>query len=234
MVSEESKKWSYLRDASWFCVLINIVSGLALLFVLNRGLQTNSDLKDRIQFLYQHEPLWALGWFTCSIASLATFYFFFCLNRAHQTESKNIYGLLKLTVLLATAGIVLDLSAQVIEMIILPYIAHHITTNIWNEFSSAVEQFLTMDRLAVGLTGYAANGLYTIATLLACWSTRNFYPKIVITAGSLVGITGLALSYFSVINSTSGLFWSNAVLMPCLLLWQGGIAIAAANYSKNA
>ena len=235
-MSDKSKNWYDLRNASWFCVFINSVSALALIGILNRGLQTNIDLSDRIQFIAHNQSIWAFGWFTCTMASLATFYFFFCLNNAHQTEDGKIYGLLKLALLLATAGIALDLSAQIIEMIVLPDLANRILISTASEYTSAVGQFLAMDRVAIGLTGYAANGFYTIATLLTCWSTRNFYPKIITITALAVGITGLVLSYFSLINYTNGLFWSNAILMPCLLLWQSGIATVSGNrgaQSKN-
>lgn len=225
--SGSARAWFDLRNACWLSIFIHALAGLSLIAILSHGLQTNDDLKNRIDFLAHNTAIWIIGWLTWNAAALSILYFFLCFNRASRSEAKNNHNLLKLSVFLVAAAIAIDLSAEAIEMLILPDLAHRITTNVWNESSQAVQQFLSMSRLAVGLTGYLANGLYTIATILACWSTRNLYPKVTIFLGSMVGISGLALSYFSLVDSTSGLYWSNVVLVPCILFWQTGIAIVA-------
>ena len=193
-VSSTAKPWFDLRNASWLSVFIHALAGLSLLTILSHGLQTNGDLKYRIEFIAHNASIWVGGWCIWNVAALSILYFFLCLSRAWESEDKDSHRLLKLSIFLATAAVAIDLSAEAI---------------------------------AVGLTGYFANGLYTIATILACWSTRNCYPKVIVLFGLLVGISGLALSYFSLADSTSGLFWSNVVLVPSLLFWQAGIALAS-------
>jgi hypothetical protein len=77
------------------------------------------------------------------------------------------------------------------------------------------------------LTGYLANGLYTLATVLAVWATRRVYAPWIWSAGFAVGVFGFAMSASALADSVTGLFWANAGLVPAIVVWQVGVAINA-------
>jgi hypothetical protein len=84
-----------------------------------------------------------------------------------------------------------------------------------------------MHRLAVLLSGYLANGLYSVTALMLTYSARYKYPRTVSVAGMLVGISGLALSAAALADSASGMFWCNVVLVPAILAWLAGVALCS-------
>ena len=75
------------------------------------------------------------------------------------------------------------------------------------------------------MSGYAANGLYSLTALILAWSARRAYPAWVWGAGLATGVFGLMLSVAAFLGSTGGMFWTNVLLVPCILLWLAGVAI---------
>jgi hypothetical protein len=95
-------------------------------------------------------------------------------------------------------------------------------------------RFLLVDRGAVLLTGFLANGLYTSAAAILALSSRRSYPLWTWSAGAAVGVAGTLLSLSALAGSTSGLFWTNAMLVPLLALWQLGVALASSSAARRA
>jgi hypothetical protein len=87
-----------------------------------------------------------------------------------------------------------------------------------------VEVFLIVHRLAVLLSGYLANGLYSLSVLILAWATRRAYPVWVWLAGVGTGCAGFMLSVAALKDSAAGMFWTNVLLVPLLLLWLAGVA----------
>ncbi len=52
------------------------------------------------------------------------------------------------------------------------------------------------------------------------------YPVWVWMAGGAVGFFGLMLSAAALMDSASGMFWTNVLLLPCILLWLAGVITA--------
>jgi len=77
------------------------------------------------------------------------------------------------------------------------------------------------------LSGYVANSLYTLAILFSIASTRADYQRWIVIAGALVVVAGAAISLTCLSGSVAGMFWSNALLVPCLVTWQVGVALDA-------
>ena len=172
-------------------------------FVLRHGLETTPELKDRLAFLINHRVLWTFGWFAWTIAALAILYFYFVFA-AHQRKSH-------FAVYLTVAALGPDLAAQAIEIGVLP--------------NAAPDLFLALHRVAVMLSGYVANGLYSVTALILVWGARHAYPAWVSIIGLAVGVFGIALSVAALLDSAGGMFWTNVFLVPCLLLWLAGVAI---------
>ena len=172
--------------------------------VLRRGLETNPDFQDRVMFLMNRRALWTFGWLTWTAAALSILYFYNAFAEAHQPA-------MRFAVFLAVAALGPDLAAQAIEMGVLPGLANR-------------ELFLSLHRASMMMTGFAANGLYSLTAFLLALSTRRAYPWWVWLAGVAVGMFGFALSAAVLLNSVAGMFWTNVVLVPTLLLWLAGVA----------
>ncbi|MBI3553892.1 MAG: hypothetical protein HY077_15460 [Elusimicrobia bacterium] len=203
-----------LSLSAWAALALHLVAGLSMLLILSRGLQTNGDLADRLQFLMDHRWLWALGWLPWTMAGASILVFYSCFAQAHSRE----LGILGwLAVCVALLAVACDWTAQGIEVFVLPGLAAR----------AATASFLRVHREAVLLTGGLANGLYTAAAGLLLRPTRSAYPRWTVGAGWGVVAFGAWLTAASLADSTPGLFWSNAGLVPCLMAWLAGTALSS-------
>ena len=118
------------------------------------------------------------------------------------------------------AALAPDLSSQAIEIGVLPTLASQALGP-----HGSPEIFLHLHRIAVLLSGYLANGLYSTSALILAWSARHIYPAWITAAGLAVAAFGFALSVAALMDSVAGMFWTNVFLVPSLLLWLGALAI---------
>ncbi|MGH9750404.1 MAG: thiol-disulfide oxidoreductase DCC family protein [Candidatus Polarisedimenticolia bacterium] len=216
--------WRRLSRAAFIALTLHLVAGLAMALVLRRGLETNADLLDRLRFLAEHAGLWRVAWLAWNAAALSIIYFYVAFARAHAGNGAPM----RVAVLLGAAGVVTDLCAEAIEMFALPALAAGALAG-----RGALSLFFSTHRLAVLLTGFLANGLYTVAAVVLCWAARRVYPRWTLAAGMGVGASGAWLSAAALLDSTAGMIWSNAVLIPCLALWQAGVAAAASVRARD-
>lgn len=207
-----------LRFASIVALLLHAVAAAAMALVLRYGLETNSNFQDRLLFIANHRTLWTCAWLTWTAAAIAILYFYLTFCSTHQLP--------RLAVLLTAAAIAPDLSAQAIEIGVLPGIAAHILNS-----NAGLDLFIALHRTAVMLSGYTANGLYSLSALILAFSARHTYPAWVSLAGIGTGCFGLALSGAALMDSASGMFWTNVLLIPSLLLWLAGVAYATTDNS---
>jgi hypothetical protein len=196
-----------LRRAAVIALFVHLVAGLCMAIILRRGLETNPDLPDRLAFVASHRLLWSAGWLSWTAAAIAILYFYIAFSDAHQLKSR-------FAVYLTVVALGPDLTAQAIEIGVLPGLAH-----------AAPESFLLMHRSAVVMSGYFGNGLYSLTALILVWSSRRVYPVWVSAFGFLVGIFGLMLSVTALMDSAAGMLWTNVVLVPSLLIWLAGVAL---------
>jgi hypothetical protein len=206
-----------LRVAAVFALGLHLIAGVLMAVVLRWGLETNPDVHSRMAFIVTHRAMWFVAWFSWTAAALGILYFYTSFAAAHQPS-------ISFAVLLSIAAIGPDLAAQAIEIGVLPSLAYRAL-----QTDSAPELFLQLHRIAVLLSGYLANGLYSLTALMLTLSTRDKYPDIVSLLGMIVGISGLALSAAALADSAAGMFWCNVVLVPAILLWLAGIAVFSAN-----
>jgi hypothetical protein len=197
---------SRLRRAALIAFVAHLVAGLAMALVLGRGLETTPGLEDRLAFIVNYRASWTMAWLTWSVAAIAILYYYAAFAEAHELE--------RFPVLLTIAALGPDLAAQAIEIGVLPGLA-----------ATSSEHFLTMHRVAVMLSGFLANGLYSLTALLLVWGARRAYPAWLSVIGFAVGIFGFALSAAALLNSVAGMFWTNVLLVPTLLLWLVGVAV---------
>jgi len=80
-----------------------------------------------------------------------------------------------------------------------------------------------LERSAVMITGFAANGFYTVGACLMAWRMRGVLPAWANAAGVAVGGAGGALSVAALLGSADGMYWTNIVLVPAIVGFQLGI-----------
>jgi hypothetical protein len=192
-----------LRRAGILAFMLHLVAGACMALILRHGLETNPDLHARLDFVVSHRILWRFGWLSWTAAALSILYFYDSFASAHQLP--------RFPLLLTAAALAPDLAAQAIEIGILPAVADN------------AELFLIVHRAAVLMSGYLANGLYSVSALILAWTARHVYPAWVSLAGISVSVFGLMLSVAALGDSVSGMFWTNVFLLPALLLWLGGV-----------
>ena len=225
----QNRTWLQLRFAASLALVSHLIAGLAMALVLRHGLETNPSFPERLGFLANHTALWVAAWLTWNVAALSILYFYFSFSRMYENQEQSNASLLRLAVLLSTAGIAADMAAEAIEMGVLPDLAILALKETSKELliQPATQLFLTVHRVDVMLTGYLANGLYSISALLLAWQTRHSYHACVWMTGIGVGVFGLVLSASVLIQSIDGMFWSNVLLVPSIVIWLGGIAVTS-------
>ena len=219
-VRSAQNPWFRLRIAAWLAFAVHVAAALAMAVVIRLGLETSPDLARRLRYLSDDTALWIGGWLIWNAAALSILYFYVSFAVAHVADGA-AQASLNYAVMLSTAAIATDLAAEAIEMGVLPGLAGQVLGG------GDAALFHGLHRAAVMLTGYVANGLYTLAALLAAWTTRAAYPRWVWGAGIGVGVFGLALSGMTLVGSAAGMMWATAALMPCILIWQAGVARTA-------
>ena len=210
-----------LRRAAIVAFFVHLLAGASMALVLRRGLETNPEFQDRLSFLVNHRMLWDFGWLTWTAAALAILYFYIAFAAAHQPADRSNIRL-HFAVMLTVAAIGPDLASQAIEIGVLPGIAYRVLNS-----NTGLELFLALHRVAVVMSGYIANGLYSMTAVILAWSTRQGYPSWVWIAGVAVGIFGFMLSAAALIDSATGMFLTNVLLVPAILLWLAGVAITS-------
>ncbi len=200
-----------LRRAAVIAFWIHLIAGAAMALALRRGLETNPNFQDRLNFIVHQRALWIGGWLTWTAAAIAILYFYSTFSSTHRLG--------RLALLLAVAGIAADLSGQAIEIGVLPGLAARIVG-----LSAGVHQFITLHRTAVMMSGCIGNSMYSLSALILAWSARRVYPVWVRSAGIATGCFGLALSVAALMDSAAGMLWTNVFLVPCILLWLAGVA----------
>ncbi|MBI4534197.1 MAG: hypothetical protein HY711_09670 [Candidatus Melainabacteria bacterium] len=229
-----TRVWSQLSMAAWGAVATQLATAAVVNTILRQGLETNPDMLDRIAFLSNKTLLWTSGWLVEQVGSLALLYFYATFVWAHERQSKSLQSLLKLTLLLATAGVAVDFAVATIEMAVLPELACLSLPELVRGAASSLSHqlFLVVHRSCALLNGYLATGLLSISAVILAWLTHRSYVLWIWIAGIATGISGIAFSVACLTNSLPAMLWANVILEPCSLVWLAGIAVTANKYSR--
>jgi hypothetical protein len=227
--------WKRLRVAAYVALSVHFVAGLAMALVLRRGLET-AEFGTRITFLAESRSLWIAAWCCWNLAALSILFFYATFVDAHKRGGRSIEWLLQFALFISVVAVAVDLTAESIEMGVMPDLAQKIVRNAL-ALSAAVplpvtislktagsDLFVALNRAVVMMTGYLANGLYTVSAASLLVATRREYNHWALAAGCLVVIGGIWLSFASLLNSVTGMLLSNILLLPALLLWLAAVA----------
>jgi hypothetical protein len=210
----KDRLWSRLSRAAWLAFAIHLIAGLAMALVLRHGLETNADLTGRLRFVAGRRLWWTVGWLSWTVAAATILNVYARFGAAHRSRAVSPAPL-KTAVRLTIVAVAADWTAQAIEIFVLPGLAR----------TGNAVGFLGWHRATVVLTGFLANGLYTISALLLVWASRRAYPRWIQAAGFGVVVGGSILSAAALAGSAAGMLLANVVLMPCLLAWLAGVAM---------
>jgi hypothetical protein len=205
--------WKSSSRAAWAAFASHLIAGVAMALILRHGLETNADLTDRLRFVAHRRPLWTAGWLTWTFAAVTILNFYARFAAAHRSRGVSP-GPLRTAVMLTIAAVAADWTAQAIEVFVLPGFAR----------SADTAGFLAWHRTAVLLTGFLANGLYTVSAFLLVWAARGAYSRWIQAAGFGVVAGGSMLSVAAAVDSAAGMMFANVVLVPSLLAWLAGVA----------
>ncbi|HLH22267.1 MAG TPA: hypothetical protein VK066_07075 [Chloroflexota bacterium] len=182
---------------------VHVLAAGAMLVALEPGLPVaGSALAARMAHVSERTAVWWLGWLVWHAADFALLAFYVALA-ARWGRWAPIRC--RLALLLAGAGLADDLGAQVVYMAVAPRLGP--------------EAFVVAEAVAGVLTGYVANGLYTVAGLLLVWAGARELPCYLVALSLPVWAAGFGLSAASLVGSPDGQFWSVAVLMPAFIGW---------------
>ena len=160
-----------------------------MLLLLRPGLPPFAD-EQRLAYVAGHSVAWTSGWLTWSVAAISLLAFYVAI-------AMRLRGVVSFTaVAVATAGAAVD-----------------VTTH------ARLIAFGRFDRELEVLTGFAANGLYTVALVMLVVAGRHVLPRAAIALAVPVALAGLVLAIAAIRNEPRLEIASSAVLFPLFVLW---------------
>jgi hypothetical protein len=172
-----------LTHLAWWNVALHVL-GLVLALVGMRPGSPAFDLETRRAYLAAFPLAWSAGWAAWMLCALLQIAFYAVLARhlpAHADAAR-------LAVMLACAGMAVDLSCDATFLAVLPHFAAGGTENL--------PVFLALEKVTESVSLIVANSLYVFACFLLTWCLRDRvrgFP-FVIAAGWGVLVFGLLLS----------------------------------------
>ena len=200
-----------MRDSTiaWIAAAAHVVAAVAMLLLLRAGLPPAPD-DERIAYITTHRVAWTSGWLTWQLAVVS-------LIALYAVLARRFSGALPLAALaIGTAGASIDVATQMRFIVILPKLRG--------------EAFALLDRELEAMTGYAANGLYTLAFVLFVVAGWREMPKFANALAAPIAVSGFALALAALMHHALGEIVSTAILFPLFTLW----TILIARWLRNA
>lgn len=200
-----------MRDSTiaWIAAAAHVVAAVFMLLFLREALPPAAD-DARIAYITSHRAEWTAGWLAWQLAVIT-------LIALYAVLAKRLGGAIPLAALaIGTAGASIDIATQMRYLVILPQLRG--------------DAFALLDRELEAMTGYAANGLYTLAFVLfvaAGWKTM---PRLANLLAPPIAVSGFALALFALLHHSTGEIVSSAILFPLFTLW----TILIARWLRNA
>ncbi|MDP9299740.1 MAG: hypothetical protein M3P43_02415 [Actinomycetota bacterium] len=188
------------RRLAFLAAFANALAGGLTLFVLRRGLPPQG-LVTRSTFISSHRVLWQLGWLAWNAAAITLLGLFLALAARWWKRAPVSCGL---AIVVATAGLGADISAEAL---------------LAGFTGSTLSHLSLVQSEGLLLTGYVANGLYTVAGILLTAAGRKDLPVGLLALAGLVWATGVWLSAATLLGSTTGETVSTGILIASFVVW---------------
>jgi hypothetical protein len=189
-----------LRAVAWANVVLH-GAGLALAVAFVRPGTPAVPLLERLTYLSSRPPGWVAGWMVwmgCAVALAA-----FMVLLARERPS----ALLRGAALLALAGAALDIACDAAYLGALPGHAR-----------GDIAAFLSFERRLTALSQTGANGLYTVAILLATIGLDRT-PVLARVLGVVTVVGGFVLAVAGLTGSQLPVMAGTAIAIPAFLAW---------------
>jgi hypothetical protein len=200
-----------MRDSTvaWIAAAAHVVAAAFMLSFLREALPPAAD-DARIAYIAVHRAAWTAGWLSWQLAVIT-------LIALYAVLAKRIGGTIPLAALaIGTAGASIDVATQMRYLVILPQLRD--------------DAFALLDRELEAMTGYAANGLYTLAFVLFVLAGWKTMPRLANLLAPPIAVSGFALALFALLHHSTGEIVSTAILFPLFTLW----TILIARWLRNA
>jgi len=204
------------RSSAWVTLGIVAIITLAcfnMAFVLRDGLAIGTPFITRALFLSEHTALWQLGWLNWMIAALGLLLFcVYLLDYLPRTPLR------RFAILLVAIGIGPDIIAEVLFAFVLPPLL---------QIDQPAALFMTLEQIAMQLTGTVGNGFYNLGGLLLnlLLFANARIPRLLILAGLPAWLFGLALSVATALQAVLAATFLTGVAMVLSLGWMLAVAL---------
>ena len=188
---------------AWAAAGAHVLSSAASLLFMRGGLPPFAD-DERLAYIVSHRDAWAFGWMTWHL-SVLTLIALFAVLALRLGDSLSWSALA-----IASIGAAIDLPTQIRYYVTVPKVH--------------ADAFALLDRELEAMTGYAANGLYTLAFLLVVIAGWRVLPALSRTLAAPIGVTGFALSIGALQHNALVEIVSSAILFPLFIVWTIAIA----------
>jgi hypothetical protein len=188
------------RRVMFAAAIANALAGVFTVLVIRHGLPPTAP-SARAAYVSSHVALWRVGWLSWNVAAITLIGVFVVLAARWRRQAP---FLCVLAVVVAAAGLAADLSAEAL-------LAGFTDLTPWALGRVQAEGLL--------LTGYAANGLYTVAGILLTTAGRKELPIGLVTLAGLVWAAGLWLSAAALVGSAAGEAMATAVAISSFVVW---------------
>ncbi len=149
---------------------------LVAVFIHGPGTTANQpDLLLRATWIAENDQLWQLGWLFWFAPTLSFSWSYYALGR--NLDAARHWRNLAIGVALIAAAV--DIVGVLINMTVLPELAHELANTIANPDPTLTVIFSAMEKIANNLTNVGGYGLYTLAGILilpAIFATKD-YPR---------------------------------------------------------
>jgi hypothetical protein len=203
-VRVNSPSSSTASHVAYLAAALNAAAGLAMLVLLRPGLPGpgGASAAERLVYLQADVALWWGGWIIWHAAAIALLALYLALALRWGRDSPLRCGL---ALMCAAAGLACDLSAQALWMGLGPRVGER--------------ELALVEAAAALLTGYLANGLYTLAGILLTWAGAVHLPRPLFLLALPVWGAGVGLSGASLAGWPLGQVVATGVLLPLVTLW---------------
>lgn len=204
------------RTPAWITLCVIVIITLAcfnMAFVLRDGLAIGTPFITRALFLTEHTALWKLGWLNWMAAAIGLLLFcVYLLDYLPRTPLRHF------AILMVAIGIGPDIGAEVLFAFVLPPLL---------QVDQPATLFMTLEHIAMLLTGVVGNGFYNLGGLLLnlLLFTNPRIPKLLILSGLPAWAFGLALSVAMAMQALHTATAFTAVAMVLSLCWMLAVAL---------
>jgi hypothetical protein len=179
------------------------ILGIAAVWLwLKRGLPFTGDVSQRASYLVRHHKCWSWGWVIAAFGAVMVVNLYRAL--AARWQERHL-GTCRLAMVLATAGLGVDLSGIVLWMLVAPGLE--------------TGDLALVEKMAAALSLFVAKILYAAAgglLTLAGWREMG-KPLTVLSLG--VWLSGFWVAGATVCSCGSAQFWSLGALVTLFILW---------------